>query len=244
MDLDHTDSGRATAEAGGYRPLMSKERAEHIWELHKSLVSRGSAGAECEQTFSFLGLSLKVPPQVLGIGPVSYLLGEAVLAEVKEGDRVLDMGTGNGVNGILAASKASEVLAVDINPHALEAARANARDNGVADRVRVRHSDIYNEVDGVFDLIIFNPPFRWFPAGNVFESATTDENYAALTRFFRQARAHLADNGRILIFFGTGGDLDYLHKLSDEEGFRREVVSQHGRMIAGMQVDFFTYRLS
>ncbi|MFC4079754.1 methyltransferase [Amycolatopsis samaneae] len=223
---------------------MSEERATKIWELHQSLVSRGSAGAECEQTFSFLGLTITVPPQVLAIGPVSYLLGEAVLAETGSGDRVLDMGTGNGVNGVLAATKGAEVLAVDINPHALEAARGNADRNGVGDRFEVRHSDIFSAVDGAFDLIIFNPPFRWFAAGNVYESATTDENYAALTRFFRQARKHLTGTGRVLIFFGTGGDLDYLHQLADEEGFRRETVSQHSRMIAGMQVDFVTYRLS
>lgn len=38
------------------------------------------------------------------IGAVSPLVGDAVLAEVVEADRVLDMGTGSGVTAILAAS--------------------------------------------------------------------------------------------------------------------------------------------
>jgi release factor glutamine methyltransferase len=45
----------------------------------------------------------------------SHLLGQAVLADVRESDRVLDMGTGSGDNAILAASKANDVVAVDIN---------------------------------------------------------------------------------------------------------------------------------
>jgi release factor glutamine methyltransferase len=82
-----------------------------------------------------------------------------------------------------------EVVAVDINPHALAAAQDNAARNGVADRIEVSHSDVYSNVDGAFDLIIFDPPFRWFAPRDLLEAATTDENYRAMTRFFRQARS-------------------------------------------------------
>ncbi|HVB14361.1 MAG TPA: 50S ribosomal protein L11 methyltransferase [Candidatus Dormibacteraeota bacterium] len=64
------------------------------------------------------------------ISGVSHLLGAAILTEVHQGDRVLDMGTGSGVNAIRAASKGVAVVAVDINPHAVDAARLNAERNG------------------------------------------------------------------------------------------------------------------
>ena len=64
------------------------------------------------------------------------------------------MGTGSGVNAMLAARSAHEVVAVDLNPSAVAAARANADRNGVADRVDVRLSDVFESVDGRFDLII------------------------------------------------------------------------------------------
>src|SRR5690606_41677983 len=92
--------------------------------------------------------------------PVSELLGGAVLDEVRVGDRVLDMGTGSGVNAVLAAAEAESVLAVDINPKALEATRDNARRNDVADRIEVRRIGVFSDVDGRFDLIAFGPPFR------------------------------------------------------------------------------------
>ena len=136
---------------------------------------------------------------------VSHLLGEAILAEVRPNDRVLDMGTGCGVNAILAASRGADVLAVDINPYAIDAARQNAERNAVADRVEIRHSDVFEAVDGRFDLVIFDPPFRWFAPRDPLEAASTDENYRALTAFFRQAREHLTERGRLLVFFGTLG---------------------------------------
>ncbi len=58
---------------------------------------------------------------------------------IHPGDRVLDVGTGSGILAIAAAKLgASRVLALDVSPVAVEAARANAAANGVADRVEVR----------------------------------------------------------------------------------------------------------
>ncbi|MDQ3504565.1 MAG: methyltransferase [Actinomycetota bacterium] len=108
-------------------------------------------------------------------------LGEAVLAETRATDRALDMGTGSGVNAILAARSARSVVAVDLNPLAVSAARLNAERNGVSDRVEVRESDVFNNVDGPFDLIVFDPPFRWFAPRDMFEVASTDQNYKAMT---------------------------------------------------------------
>jgi release factor glutamine methyltransferase len=82
--------------SGSYRPLMSQERAERIWRWHTGAYRELSAGAGGDQTFSYLGRTLVVPAQVMPIVPMSHLLGEAVLSEVTEADRVLDMGTGGG----------------------------------------------------------------------------------------------------------------------------------------------------
>jgi release factor glutamine methyltransferase len=114
---------------------------------------------------------------------------------------------------------------VDINPRALEAAQANADRNGVSKLVDVRESDVFSEVVGGFDLIIFDPPFRWFRPRDLVETAMADEGYRAMTTFFQQARQHLAPTGRMLIFFGTSGDIGYLRGLLAEEGFSSEVIA-------------------
>src|SRR6266508_1994251 len=228
-----------------YTPTVSDEYAERIRRWHENAyrMSRDEAG-DGDQTLEYLGRTIVVPPQVMPITAVSQLLGEAVLAEVREADRVLDMGTGSGVNAILAASKSTDVVAVDVNPGAVEAARANAARNGVADRVDVRVSDVYAEVSGEFELMIFDPPFRWFAPRDLLERASTDENYAAMTAFFRGARQRLTPNGRMLIFFGSSGDLGYLRGLFDEQGFAAEVIATDSVVKDGWRVDYFTFRLT
>lgn len=228
----------------GYRPTLGAEYAETVRQWHERSYRAAKSESATDQTFDYLGRTLVVPPDVMPITGMSHLLGEAVLAETGDGDRVLDMGTGSGVNAVLAASRASHVLAVDINPHALEAARSNAERNGVADRVEVRHSDVFGNVDGTFDLIVFDPPFRWFAPRDQLETATTDENYRAMTEFFRAAREHLTPTGRMLIFFGTSGDLGYLTRLADEAGFTKEVVATDSLERDGWTVEYFTFRMT
>src|SRR5918998_2779488 len=215
-----------------YTPMVSEEYAERIRRWHEDAyrMAKAEASSGEGQTFDYLGRTIVVPPQVQPIMGMSHLLGEAVLEEIRESDRVLDMGTGSGVNAIVAALKAAEVVAVDINPVALEAVRNNAAYNGVADRIAIRRSDVFSNVAGEFDVIIFDPPFRWFAPRDLLEAATTDENYRAMTTFFREAQRHLAHNGRMLIFFGSSGDLAYLKRLIDEEGFAAAAVVLIGKI--------------
>ena len=64
----------------------------------------------------YLGRKLVIPKEVIPPAWMLKLLGKTILEEVKESDRVLDMGTGSGINAILVASKSRHVLAVDLNP--------------------------------------------------------------------------------------------------------------------------------
>lgn len=231
------------ADADRYTPMMSAQDVERIRRWHENAYATAKAEAGADgQSFSYLGLTLHVPPTVQPITGMSDLLGEAVLAQVCAGDRVLDMGTGSGVNAILAATRGATVVAVDINPDALEAARRNAERNGVS--IDVHHSDVFSAVDGEFDLIVFDPPFRWFAPRDRLEFATTDHNYQAMTRFFAQARAHLAPGGRMLIFFGSSGDLTYLRHLMDAHGFHVEVVAGRELVKDGQRVQYLTFRVT
>jgi release factor glutamine methyltransferase len=222
---------------------MPPERARRIRAWQDEVFASESARTE-ETTVEYLGLTLRIPPQVQPITGTSDLLGRAVLAEVREDDRVLDMGTGSGVNAILAASTAADVVAVDVNPHAVEAARANAAFNGVADRVVVVESDLFDGVEGTFSLVVFDPPFRWFPPRDLRERNTTDEDYRTLTGFFREVHSRLAPAGRVLLFFGTSGDADYLDTLIRKSGFVAEKLASRRLEKDGLDVEYFTYRLT
>ncbi|WP_208028350.1 50S ribosomal protein L11 methyltransferase [Rhabdothermincola sediminis] len=84
------------------------------------------------------------------------LMLEAVGRFTRPGSRVLDVGCGSGVLSVAAAvSGASEVRAVDLDPHAVEATIANARRNGVGARIDCDDASL-EHVRGVFDLVLAN----------------------------------------------------------------------------------------
>ncbi|NYH76818.1 release factor glutamine methyltransferase [Actinopolyspora biskrensis] len=223
---------------------MSATEVERVRRWHERAYRAALSEGSVERTFSYLGRTIGVPPSVQPILPVSHLLGEAVLSEVRPGDRVLDMGTGSGVNAVLAASVASEVCAVDVNPAAVRAARDNAELNGVAERVRVLNGDVFDAVTGLFDLIVFDPPFRWFAARDATEAAITDPGYRTLTTFFTHVRRHLARKGRMLVFFGTSGDVDYLLELAAEQELTVETVAETAVTGTESTTRYHTFRMS
>jgi release factor glutamine methyltransferase len=221
---------------------MSDERVELLRRWHEA------ASAELHgfgaHDVSHLGLELHVPEHVFPPTPTSDLLGRAVLDEVRAGDRVLDMGTGSGVNAILAARRSDNVTGVDVNPFAIAAAMANAERNGVAGRIRFFESDLFERVDGPFDMIVFDPPFRWFRPRDMLERAFADENYETLTRFMTDVPDRLAPGGRVLLFFGTSGDIEYLRQLVQRSGLASEIVAQRDRVRDGVAVTYSTFRLT
>ena len=222
-------------------PRMSPEATQRIRQWHEGAYEELRQRETSE--IQYLGRTFIVPPQVFPPTPMSDLLGNALLDEVRPSDRVLDMGTGCGVNAILAASASRDVVAVDINPHALECARKNTELNGVSERIEIYESNLFDEVDGSFDLIVFDPPFRWFEPRDILEAAITDRNYESLTRFMEKARGHLRQEGRILLFFGSSADLGYLEELIEREDFFRESVAERRLDKGGLIVSYFVFRL-
>ena len=75
--------------------------------------------------------------------------------------RVLDLCTGNGSLGILAALAYPNitVLGLDLSKDALAVAQINIERHGLAGRMALAESDGLAKADGVFDLILCNPPY-------------------------------------------------------------------------------------
>lgn len=81
---------------------------------------------------------------------------------LQPGMRVMDLGCGCGIVGIVAAKKcgAENVVMSDVDPNAVETAKKNADANG-AGGVKVVVSDGFDSVDEAgFDLILSNPPYQ------------------------------------------------------------------------------------
>jgi len=94
---------------------------------------------------------------VLGPGPASRTL--AALTVRRPAALALDLGTGCGIQALLAARHSQRVVATDTNERALYCTELNALVNEM-ENVEVRHGSLFEPViDEAFDLIASNPPF-------------------------------------------------------------------------------------
>jgi release factor glutamine methyltransferase len=153
------------------------------------------------------GIPIVVMPRVFhpGVFRTSGVLARAVRdAGIVSGTRVLDLGTGTGVIGVVAAGLGATVTAADVNPDAVRCARINAILNAVDDRMTVVQSDLFDGVPGPFDLIAFNPPFFEGPPRDPLDEAW--RSVGVIDRFAAGVGACLAPEGRALVAFSNHAD--------------------------------------
>jgi len=114
-------------------------------------------------TREFWGRDFLVTPAVLVPRPETEFIVEEAIPLVHDiaAPRVADIGTGSGILAVTLAAElpAAEVVATDLSGDALEVARQNAERLGVADRVTFIKTSYLDDVDGIFDLIVANPPY-------------------------------------------------------------------------------------
>ncbi|MBI2133834.1 methyltransferase [Candidatus Woesearchaeota archaeon] len=129
-----------------------------------------------------------------------------ILDEVKKhaSGKVLEIGTGSGIIAVAAAKNkdVESVTAVDIDREAIEAASGLAKREKV--RIRFVHGDLFANIKGKFDTIIFNPPY--LPQDEGIEDVAIyggKKGYETIERFLASSRSHLAENGKILLLFSS-----------------------------------------
>jgi release factor glutamine methyltransferase len=153
--------------------------------------------------FVFRGSLFKIPEGVQL--PKAGSLFSARSLTFRGGERVLELGAGAGVTAVLAARAGGHVIATDVVPECVEAIRANAVLNGVADRIDARLGDCYEPVSGMtFDLICTNPPQMPTPPGAERDDAVAaadnggPDGWAMLDRVILGASDHLNAGGRVI----------------------------------------------
>ncbi len=136
-------------------------------------------------------------------GPDSYRFVDFLRAELAGSQpvrRLVDIGTGSGVGGIIAAMlvRPATVILSDINPLAVRLARVNAHHNGV--EVEVVQGSGVDPIEGPIDLAVCNPPFLMDQAGRAYRDGGGMRG-AALSLDWALATADkLAPGGRMLLY--------------------------------------------
>jgi release factor glutamine methyltransferase len=179
------------------------------------------------------GFVFQVAEDVYEPAEDSFLVADYLTQVVKEDDVVLDVGTGCGILAVVAARKAKNVVATDINPHAVKCAKLNAKTNQVNNKMDVRLGDLFTPIHKTekFDLIVFNAPYlptasseqkTW--VGRAWSGGPTGRQL--IDRFVHEAPRYLARNGRILLVQSSLADIDETLKAFSEKGLEARVVAE------------------
>lgn len=161
----------------------------------------------------FMGLKFKVNSSVLIPRQDTETLVEEALKKIRPDMKVLDMCTGSGciIISIIKNVPSAEGYAVDISKQALNVAKENAKSNEVP--VNFERSDLFDNVTGVYDVIVSNPPYiptaeipKLMPEVGSFEPLEALDGKADGLFFYRKIVAecgsHLRDGGYLLFEIG------------------------------------------
>ena len=231
------------------RPLSESERAPL-----RELVKRRSEGVPLQHLLGeveFCGRLFNCDARALIPRPETELLVELVLKESAAATSILDVATGSGVIGLSLALSRPDVAVTlcDISPEALSLANVNALRHGIADKVARKESDLLDAVEGIFDVIVSNPPY--IPTSDISTLSREVKNDPVLAldggadglriveRLVKDALARITPGGLLALEIGHDQALRVVEILKthnfrdivvhrDYQGVERFVFSRHG----------------
>lgn len=147
-------------------------------------------------------------------------------ARIEETDRVLEPFSGSGAVSVFLANRASSVVATDINPEAVKNINENIRLHGLETKMRVVQADIFPDEKTRFDVIVANPPYTDNEAHDDVEKAFWDKNHQTVRAFFREAKKHLAPDGKIYCSWSNFADFDFFEKMVKANRYSIQPISE------------------
>lgn len=180
-----------------------------------------------ERVFRFKEFSVSHGRSPMPIGVDGVLVGAWCETE---GRRILDVGTGCGVIALIVASRFPEasVTAIDTDGGAVEEAGANFRHSSWSDRLASRQRSWQDmEGDGVWDLIVSNPPFFDSGADPLASARLGARHKGDLSpeSLVSKAPGLLSERGRLAIIVPSDQEVA-LRELAESEGLSLRRVAE------------------
>lgn len=208
----HTD--RNALYAHGDQEIEDEKMHDFLQLIEKRAVHIPLQHLTGEQ--NFMGLDFLVNEHVLIPRQDTEILVEEIMRDLHDGIRILDMCTGSGciLLSLLHYSNDCSGVGVDVSEDALAVARQNADRLAEKQAVFIQ-SDLFEKVEGSFDLIVSNPPYiRLQEIAGLMPEVREHEPHLALDgkddglHFYREiikgAMPHLKRGGQL--FFEIGYD--------------------------------------
>ena len=218
---------------------LSKEKEELYFSLIDKHIEKNVPLSHLAGFEYFYDRKFKVTKDVLSprmeTEELIYKVIEYIKSINKNNIKILDLCTGSGIIGITLQkeleSKSLEVVASDISEEALKVAKENAIMNEA--EVKFIQSDIFENINEKFDIIVSNPPYIAYNDKITMEDNVLnyDPHLALFAEedgmyFYREivenAKEYLEEDG--IVFFEIGYDQrEKILKLANDNGFKAEV---------------------
>ena len=218
---------------------MSKENEEKYFSLIEKHIKEDVPLSHLVGFEYFYDRKFKVTKDVLSprmeTEELIYKVIEYVKANNKNNLKILDLCTGSGIIAITLKKELDQisidVVASDISEEAIEVAKENAQYHDTD--VRFIQSDIFNNIDDKFDIIVSNPPYidrkdevtmqdnvlKYDPHLALFAE---EEGMFFYRKIIEQAKDYLKENG--VMFFEIGYDQrDKIINLSEKNDYLAQV---------------------
>ena len=190
---------------------MTEEQAKQYQLLIKKRAERAPLQYITGEQ-EFMGLTFTVNSNVLIPRQDTETLVEEALKAAKPGMNILDMCTGSGCVLIsILKNVDAKGIGYDISKQALNVAKENAKRNHVV--CEFERSDLFENVDGTYDIIVSNPPYiptevihTLMPEVKEFEPMEAldgmEDGLHFYRRIVREAKEHLAKGGYLMLEIG------------------------------------------
>lgn len=154
---------------------------------------------------------------------------------IKKGSKVVDLGTGTGIIGLLLCKKTElkEIVGVEIQKEVAEMANRSIKLNKLEDKFKILNTDINKIFEdkllekNKFDVVVMNPPYKEKGTGKINEVdskiISRHEVKATLSDFIKVASNLLKDKGEIYIVHKPERMPDIIQKMRENKIEPKEI---------------------
>lgn len=192
-----------------------------------------------QRTVTVCGEKFIVLQNVYDTSTDTELMADVVIIDSDQ--TFIEVGCGTGAVSLLVGRRAKSGIGVDINPAAVRNAKLNKKRLNV-NNVAFLLSDVFENVDAKFDVVICNPPYNEYMPVDEVEMMFWDAKNSMKRIFFNQVRDHLKPGGYVYFGWADFGDLDQQlpEKLAKKAGL--VFIKKYSRKRAKGNRTFFVYK--